>query len=143
MGTIRYSIWREYRFEAAHFLPNVPDDHKCKQLHGHTWHVRVSARKHPFFVNNDEDLGKEGWVIDFGTIDKVFEKEIMSKLDHKLINDTIVNPTSEMVAVWILTTLKNHFYYKDGESLDVFSCEVRENDDCGAVATYERDERGR
>ncbi|MFW2389327.1 MAG: 6-pyruvoyl trahydropterin synthase family protein, partial [Polyangiales bacterium] len=34
-------IWREFRFEAAHLLPNVPEGHKCKRLHGHSYRVRV------------------------------------------------------------------------------------------------------
>ncbi|MCX8000431.1 MAG: 6-carboxytetrahydropterin synthase, partial [Leptospiraceae bacterium] len=26
---------REFSFDAAHLLPNLPDGHKCKRLHGH------------------------------------------------------------------------------------------------------------
>ena len=28
-------IWKEFTFEAAHLLPNVPEGHKCRRLHGH------------------------------------------------------------------------------------------------------------
>ena len=32
-------IFKEFTFEAAHFLPNVPEDHKCRRLHGHSFRV--------------------------------------------------------------------------------------------------------
>ena len=27
-------IYKDITFEAAHLLPNVPTDHKCRRLHG-------------------------------------------------------------------------------------------------------------
>ena len=29
----------QFRFEAAHFLPNVPEGHKCARLHGHSFRL--------------------------------------------------------------------------------------------------------
>ena len=60
-------IFKEFTFEAAHFLPNVPDDHKCKRLHGHSYHVTI-------YVEGDI-AENEGWVIDFGQL-KVYIKPI-------------------------------------------------------------------
>ncbi len=34
-------IFKEFTFEAAHRLPNVPDGHKCARLHGHSYQVVV------------------------------------------------------------------------------------------------------
>ena len=34
-------VWKRFTFEAAHLLPNVPEDHKCRRLHGHSDSVRV------------------------------------------------------------------------------------------------------
>ena len=34
-------IFKEFTFEAAHRLPNVPDGHKCGRLHGHSFRVAL------------------------------------------------------------------------------------------------------
>ena len=34
-------IFKEFTFEAAHKLPNVPEGHKCGRLHGHSFVVRL------------------------------------------------------------------------------------------------------
>ncbi|MBS1927827.1 MAG: 6-carboxytetrahydropterin synthase, partial [Bacteroidetes bacterium] len=28
-------IFKQFSFDSAHFLPFVPDGHKCKEIHGH------------------------------------------------------------------------------------------------------------
>lgn len=87
-------IWREFRFEAAHLLPNLPDGHKCKRLHGHSYRVRV-------FVGGEPD-SKLGWVIDFADISEACEP-IRRRLDHYYLNEIegLENPTSEALARWI------------------------------------------
>ena len=35
---------KEFRFESAHRLPNVPAEHKCARLHGHSFVCEVSVR---------------------------------------------------------------------------------------------------
>ena len=34
-------IFKEFTFEAAHRLPNVPEGHKCARLHGHSYRVEI------------------------------------------------------------------------------------------------------
>ncbi|MCG8328542.1 MAG: 6-carboxytetrahydropterin synthase QueD [Chitinophagales bacterium] len=87
-------VYKEFTFDSAHYLPNVPDDHKCKNLHGHTYRVRVYVKG-----SIDEDLG---WVVDFSDVKKAFEP-FEKQLDHKLLNDIegLENPTAEMIAVWL------------------------------------------
>ncbi|MGB8332340.1 MAG: 6-carboxytetrahydropterin synthase QueD [Polyangiales bacterium] len=92
-------IWKEFRFEAAHLLPHVPDGHKCKRLHGHSFRVRVSV---------EGDLNPTlGWVVDFADISNAFEP-IRRRLDHYYLNDIdgLENPTSEALARWIWRELK-------------------------------------
>ncbi|WP_449406783.1 6-pyruvoyl trahydropterin synthase family protein [Mucilaginibacter humi] len=41
LGNQRMIIYKQFTFDAAHFLPKVPDGHKCRALHGHTYHLSV------------------------------------------------------------------------------------------------------
>jgi 6-pyruvoyltetrahydropterin/6-carboxytetrahydropterin synthase len=87
-------IFKEFRFEAAHRLPNLPEDHKCSRLHGHSFHVAVH-------VAGDVDP-HSGWVIDFGDITAAF-RPLEEELDHHYLNEVpgLENPTSENIAIWI------------------------------------------
>ena len=53
-------IYKQFTFDSAHQLPNVPEGHKCKNLHGHTYHLTV-------YIEGDLDL-KLGWVMDFSDL---------------------------------------------------------------------------
>lgn len=94
-------IYKDITFEAAHLLPNLPKDHKCGRLHGHSFLVRVT-------LNGPIDE-KTGWVKDFADIKKAF-KPIYEQLDHNYLNDVsgLENPTSENLAKWIWDRLKNN-----------------------------------
>ena len=87
-------IYREFNFEAAHRLPNVPDGHKCARLHGHSYRFEVH-------VAGPVD-SKLGWVIDFGDI-KAAVNPVVAELDHFYLNDVggLENPTSEILAEWL------------------------------------------
>lgn len=92
-------IFKEFTFEAAHYLPNVPEGHKCRRLHGHSFRVRICV---------EGPVGEEsGWVMDFADIKAAF-KPIHKRLDHYLLNeiDGLENPTSEHLARWIWRRLK-------------------------------------
>ena len=87
-------IWKEFGFEAAHRLPNVPDGHKCARLHGHSFRVEVHVAGPP-----DPTLG---WVMDFAEL-KAAWKPLHDALDHRYLNDIpgLENPTSEVLAIWL------------------------------------------
>lgn len=91
-------IFKEFSFESAHRLPNVPPGHKCARLHGHSFHVRVSV---------GGAIGEtSGWVMDFADI-KAAIRPIHDQLDHRYLNDVagLENPTSEVLARWIWRAL--------------------------------------
>ena len=92
-------IFKEFSFEAAHLLPNVPADHKCRRLHGHSFRVEVHIR--------GEVDSNTGWIMDFADIKKVFQP-IHEQLDHRYLNDIngLSNPTSENLARWIWGKLR-------------------------------------
>lgn len=92
-------IYKEFHFEAAHRLPNVPEGHKCARLHGHSFHVRLSVE--------GEAPEPSGWVMDFSDLKACFQP-IYDRLDHHYLNEIpgLENPTSENIARWIWRELK-------------------------------------
>lgn len=92
-------IYKEFVFEAAHRLPNVPVGHRCARLHGHSWKVSVFVRGTPG--------AHSGWVMDYGEIRRAFEP-LYAQLDHNYLNEIagLENPTSEVLAKWIWQRMK-------------------------------------
>lgn len=70
-------------FEAAHFLPALPEEHKCRRMHGHSFHVEVATA--------DAKTAEEPL------------REIHALLDHRCLNriQGLENPTSEHLCRWI------------------------------------------
>lgn len=112
-------VWKEFTFDAAHYLPNVPEGHKCKRMHGHTFRVRLDlgGLKDPVM----------GWVVDFAEI-KEAVKPLLLMLDHSVLNDYagLENPTSENIAVWFFGRLRPALPM-------LLSVGVQETCDCGAI----------
>jgi 6-pyruvoyltetrahydropterin/6-carboxytetrahydropterin synthase len=92
-------IFKEFSVEAAHWLPQVPEGHKCRRLHGHSFRIALHLAG-PV----DERLG---WVEDFGEVSRVF-RPIFERIDHHCLNEVegLENPTSENLARWIWSELK-------------------------------------
>jgi 6-pyruvoyltetrahydropterin/6-carboxytetrahydropterin synthase len=90
---------KTFQFEAAHLLPRLPNSHKCRRLHGHSFKVEI-------VVTGKVDR-KLGWVMDYAEITKAF-KPLWEKLDHFYLNQIpgLENPTSENIALWIWKKLK-------------------------------------
>ncbi len=87
-------IFKEFTFEAAHRLPNVPEGHKCARLHGHSYRVALHVRG---------PVGAEsGWVQDFADLKRAW-RPMHELLDHRYLNEIegLENPTSEVLARWI------------------------------------------
>ena len=96
---VRVRLVHEFRFEAAHRLPNVPQSHKCFRLHGHSFKVELA-------ISGAVDE-KSGWFIDYGELDRLWAP-IYAVLDHHYLNEVpgLENPTSEVLAKWIWDKLK-------------------------------------
>jgi 6-pyruvoyltetrahydropterin/6-carboxytetrahydropterin synthase len=92
-------IFDDFTFESAHLLPNLPADHKCRRLHGHSFRVTVT-------VEGPVDA-TTGWVMDFADVAAACEP-VRRALDHRYLNeiDGLENPTSEVIARWIWRRLK-------------------------------------
>jgi len=90
---------REFSFEAAHRLPNVPSGHKCGRVHGHSFKVEVVC---------EGPVDREtGWLIDFAEIKRV-ATPLIDRLDHYYLNEIegLQNPTAENIARWLWLRLK-------------------------------------
>lgn len=87
-------IYKKFTIESAHWLPNVPDGHKCGRLHGHSIEIKVAV--------SDKVGDESGWVLDFADLKKVFNP-IYQQLDHNCLNhiEGLENPTSENLCKWI------------------------------------------
>ena len=92
-------IFKEFTFEAAHKLPLVPENHKCFNLHGHSFKVKIYI---------DGQINEMGWVMDFSELKKICSQYI-SELDHSYLNEIVglENPTSENIAVWLWERLRS------------------------------------
>ena len=91
-------IWRRYRFESAHQLPNVPEGHQCGRMHGHGFEV---------ILHVNQQLGDADMGVDYEQMDLSWSP-IHRALDHACLNDIdgLENPTSESLGAWIWQRLK-------------------------------------
>lgn len=98
MASHSVELVKEFRFEAAHFLPNVPAGHKCRRIHGHSFRGELAVRG-----TIDPAIG---WLIDYADL-RVLLDPIVARLDHDFLNEIegLENPTSELIAVWIWNQL--------------------------------------
>lgn len=106
----------EVDFEAAHWLPNVPEEHKCRRMHGHSYRVVITVK----------GLVTNGMVVDYADI-KAAADPLVELLDHHIVNDHVPNSTSENLAVWFWEGLH-------GSLPELFSVRVHETP--RAYSTY-------
>lgn len=90
MSEYAVRIVRRYSFEAAHQLAWHPG--KCRSLHGHSYVLEVEVAG---------PLDERGVVMDFAELDAPVNALVLSRLDHRYLNDICDNPTAERVACLI------------------------------------------
>jgi len=92
-------IFKEFTFEAAHRLPNVPANHKCGRLHGHSYSVQLQVK--------GQVSESSGMIMDFADVKAAFQP-LLDRLDHFYLNEIegLENPTAENLVVWIWDRLK-------------------------------------
>ena len=90
-------IGRTYRFESAHRLPLLPENHKCHHLHGHNYRMVVEVVG---------DLDSRGFILDFAELDDVV-MPLVRQVDHRYLNDVhgLENPTAELIARWFFNQI--------------------------------------
>lgn len=94
-------VFKEFTVEAAHWLPNVGEYHKCSRLHGHSFRIEIHV--------SGEVSEPLGWVTDFADIKSAFQP-LFDQLDHNCLNhvEGLSNPTSENLACWVWQRLSGN-----------------------------------
>jgi len=95
------TIFKQFTFDSAHFLPRIPEGHKCKETHGHTYKLTI-------FIEGALD-NTLGWVLDFAEAKRAI-MPVLELVDHKLLNNVegLENPTCEILAIWFWNKIKPH-----------------------------------
>ncbi|KAB2913163.1 MAG: 6-carboxytetrahydropterin synthase [Hyphomicrobiaceae bacterium] len=92
-------IYKDFRFEAAHFLPSETRSVNGR-LHGHSFRARITieGRIDP----------RTGCVMHFDALTAAMA-EARDALDHRLLNeiDGLATPTLEHISIWLWNRLQN------------------------------------
>ena len=78
--------------------------------------------------------------MDFADLKKVVNEEVISKLDHTLINDIIPIPSAEYIGVWIYGKIYERLKM-EYPHITLVSVEVWETETSSVVVFYEDFER--
>ena len=99
----RISVAKIFKFDAAHFLPEHKG--KCADIHGHTYRLEVTvARTEGDVVASGSSAGM---VLDFGDLKEIVQREIIEKVDHKMLNDVLpFRTTAENMVVYFYEVLE-------------------------------------
>ncbi len=92
------SITKEFRFDAAHYLPTAPKGHPNSRMHGHSFVVAVTLEGVPG--------AQSGLIRDFADIDAAVAV-VRERLDHHVLNEVegLSLPTLERLSAWIFSAL--------------------------------------
>lgn len=98
-----FEITRRYSFDAAHQLLHLPEGHKCRRLHGHTYLVNVTV--------GSTRVDPRAMVMDFADLDEMI-KPLIDKFDHRYIASGTepilkVLPVDEVADIGCYSTAEN------------------------------------
>ena len=93
------TIAKRFTFDAAHRVPTMPEGHKCRRMHGHTYEVEIVLRGH---------VPASGILLDYGDIAEAW-RPIGEALDHRTLNDIpgLEVPTTEVLVGWIIRRIRD------------------------------------
>jgi 6-pyruvoyltetrahydropterin/6-carboxytetrahydropterin synthase len=91
------TITNRYELIAGHWLPKVPQGHKCSRPHGHNYSIDITI---------GGMVREDGFILDFYDLDKVV-KPILDRCDHRMLNDIpgLENPTAENIGAWLVNEI--------------------------------------
>lgn len=89
-----YRIWKEMTLDSAVQLRRAPEGDKRRQIHGHTFTLRLHLH-----APLDEVMG---WTVDFGDVKQLFDP-IFKRLDHHPLHEVtgLIDTDAANIAKWI------------------------------------------
>lgn len=116
-------VTKRFHFEMAHTLYEY--DGLCRNIHGHSYILEVTLIGEPL---NKPKHPKDGMVMDFGLIKELVKTQIVTRLDHAIIVNSLIpekqqellkqtnerflvvdfQPTSENMVIYIAEILQQH-----------------------------------
>lgn len=121
----RYRIWKERRFESALRLSNAPEGDPRRQLHGHSYTVRLYLT-----APLDEVMG---WTVDYGEVKSRFEP-LYRQLDHHRLDELggLAEPTLAELLSWMRARMTRGLPLLDRIDLE-------QTPGCGAMLCWDSD----
>ncbi len=142
-----YSITKNFKFEAAHRLFNMPESHPCHSLHGHSYVVKVTIS-----TKKLDNMENPNMIIDFRKL-KVFQNWLDENFDHATIlhnndplystlknfdckirtipnGDTTAENMARFFSIIVIDMIKKYFK-------DQFSVKIEVVETVGNTASYE------
>ncbi len=95
-------IFYEFNFDAAHRFDVMPEGHKYRGIHGHSFQAEVAIKGEP--------STETGFVVDFARLEEACA-QLRDGLDHRFLNEIegLSLPSLENIARWIWQKLKPEF----------------------------------
>lgn len=93
-------IYKDFQFEAAHYLPSAPAGHPNARIHGHSFRARIS-------IDGEPDP-ETGLIMHLADLEAALQ-DVQKALDHRLLNEVegLGVPTLERIATWLWNKLSN------------------------------------
>ncbi|MCD6346455.1 MAG: 6-carboxytetrahydropterin synthase [Bacteroidales bacterium] len=115
----RIRVSKIFRFEMAHALWGY--DGLCKNIHGHSYILKVTVSGEP--IQDPHDT-KEGMVIDFGDLKKIVKKHIVDNYDHSVVLNSKA-PVGQLVHLDEMFD-RHHFteFQPTAENMVIFYAEI-------------------
>lgn len=89
-------VTREFTFSAAHHLTDYNGE--CERPHGHTYRLQITV---------EGPIAKDGLTVDFAALKEFVHKKVLSKVDHRDLNDLFENPSAENIAQWTWKAMRH------------------------------------
>ncbi len=92
-------IYKQFNFEAAHFLPTAPEGHPNSRIHGHSFEVEIAIDGTP--------APDTGQILHFEELEAALGR-VREQLDHNFLNEIagLETPTLENITMWIWQKLE-------------------------------------